>query len=257
MILDKPVVSDSLTAPEANDSAIIPIQEASIITCDLVTDVSVSGTVDQNILDKHVFTQSKNSVCSTCGKIFTQKRSLLRHCRFIHNTHDQGQKCVVCGKSFRCKSDLQRHCDSQHRSITYDCVECGKRYKTKGGLRSHQQAHREEYKFICAYCGRMFMYKSHYDGHISKHTNIKLYKCDKCGTSFSHISNMKQHEKICGLSEKPLQCSVCPSMFKAKRYLVQHMKSHESPQSHQCPYCGKIYPHRGLLKHHVDAKHSS
>ena len=129
--------------------------------------------------------------------------------------------------------------------------------KQRVGCVHIKQAHREEYKFICAYCGRMFMYKSHYDGHISKHTNIKLYKCDKCGTSFSHISNMKQHEKICGLSEKPLQCSVCPSMFKAKRYLVQHMKSHESPQSHQCPYCGKIYPHRGLLKHHVDAKHSS
>ena len=76
--------------------------------------------------------------CNTCSKVFTEKRSLVRH---IKNAHDKQQKhkCEICEKDFSRLSNLRRHKESTHyRTSEVQCPKCNKILNRADNIKYHQ-----------------------------------------------------------------------------------------------------------------------
>ena len=68
--------------------------------------------------------------CDICSKVFTEKRTLMRHIATAHN--NKSCNCILCKKSFKRKNCLRRHQLSIH-SGTYEvsCSKCEKKFQEK------------------------------------------------------------------------------------------------------------------------------
>ena len=76
--------------------------------------------------------------CNTCSKVFTEKRSLVRH---VKNTHEKHQKhqCEICERDFSRLSDLRRHKESTHyRTSEVQCPKCNKIINRADNIKYHQ-----------------------------------------------------------------------------------------------------------------------
>ena len=76
--------------------------------------------------------------CSTCSKVFTEKRNLVRH---IKNAHEKQQKhkCEICEKDFSRLSDLRRHKESTHyRTSEVQCPKCNKIINRADNIKYHK-----------------------------------------------------------------------------------------------------------------------
>ena len=76
--------------------------------------------------------------CNTCSKVFTEKRSLVRH---VKNTHEKQQKhkCEICEKDFSRLFDLRRHKEStHHRTSEIPCPKCNKIINRADNIKYHK-----------------------------------------------------------------------------------------------------------------------
>ena len=76
--------------------------------------------------------------CNTCSKVFTEKKSLVRH---MKNAHDKQQvhKCEICEKDFSRLSNLQRHKESTHyRTSEVQCPKCNKILNRADNIKYHK-----------------------------------------------------------------------------------------------------------------------
>ena len=76
--------------------------------------------------------------CDLCDKLFTEKRSLLRHKK---NTHGEKNSypCELCNKVFGRTEDLRRHNASAHfESAKVQCSKCKKTFTRAYNLKRHK-----------------------------------------------------------------------------------------------------------------------
>ena len=90
--------------------------------------------------------QAKNPVavqphkCDICEKSFTQKASLNRHIKSVHE-NSKPHKCDICELSFSEKGTLKRHIQSVHlNSKPHKCDICEQSFTQKGHLKKHIQS---------------------------------------------------------------------------------------------------------------------
>ena len=83
---------------------------------------------------------------------------------------------------------------------------------------------------ICSICGQGFTDKSNFSRHLSKHNTENLFSCPK------------------------EQCDV---KVKEKRYLKEHLKTHEETQNFSCTECDKSFTQKGSLKRHKQTVHQN
>ena len=73
-------------------------------------------------IKSHIPNQSKFE-CNDCGKVFSFKKTLVRHQRL--KTNERPFECKVCGKSFKLNVILKKHMYSHTGLRPYPCEHCG------------------------------------------------------------------------------------------------------------------------------------
>ena len=81
---------------------------------------------------------------------------------------------------------------------------------------------------------------------IKKNEDGKFY-CVFCPTGFKYRSLLKQH-MMKHTGEKPFACTYCSYRGQQKNHLDKHVLTHTGEKPYQCPEC----PFRGAQKNHID-----
>ena len=178
--------------------------------------------------------------CDYCEKRFNSGAAKVYHERCTHAGPVQSISCDVCKKKFSSTVTLKAHNKYVHLNLKSEtCKHCDKRFNQKKNLRVHlanvhginQMKEKycesdEEEMFRCDRCDVEFAYKKNFDAHKrEKHAGLALYQCKQCKSKFKQKRNLAAHEKSKHGSEE-FPCSKCGKVFAAKRYLMEHMKTH-------------------------------
>lgn len=92
--------------------------------------------------------------CEVCGRVCENELGLKLHRRTHVNEHPFS--CEECGRFFTKKSNLARHCQLTHSNDRpFQCEECGQSFKDKYVLANHLTRHSSEHPYECWLCHRM------------------------------------------------------------------------------------------------------
>ena len=99
------------------------------------------------------------------------------------------EKCDICNKLFSNKSSLTRHIKSVHEKIKFKCEICDKELSRKDDLQRHKlSVHSKSIELECVVCERKFSRKDH----LLAHKNV-CCKCKHCHEQFSSPSELLNH----------------------------------------------------------------
>lgn len=123
-----------------------------------------------------------------------------------------------------------------------------------------QQVHfprpKEARSFFCILCNKTFSKMFSLNRHMLIHNGIKNHKCDHCGYCFVQKSDLDRHKTIHGDSWD-FKCSYagCAKLFRTKKSLRSHSKTHEDDRSVNCNVCSRSFKANRSLKTHLAAVH--
>lgn len=199
--------------------------------------------------------------CHPCNKIYTIRRSYMKHCRVKHkgcskglddlksataedqlsNNESDGSDddsdsapyfpCHVCGKTFLTSESLEDHQRCHLGEKPYECEECGKCFIQLVNLQQHQRSHKSE--FQCQMCGKgfvsLFALRKHKHTHVRKHP----HRCTKCHLSFTRSSQLTEH--MITHRDENFPCDLCHENFSCKSSRAEHRKMHTEAEEELPP----------------------
>ena len=130
------------------------------------------------------------SLCSDCGRSFTDK-----HRFYMHRKNSHGEKvqldywyigfltvlfqavCKHCSKQFTTQRSLKEHVDSAHNGNTFTCGDCGSVIQTYVNFIRHRKTHSSDEEVL---------------------------GCFTCHKSFSRKDSLKRHVRTCGTPKAPI-----------------------------------------------------
>ncbi|GAB0100980.1 transcription factor grauzone [Sergentomyia squamirostris] len=83
------------------------------------------------------------------------------------------------------------------------------------------------------------------DSLIRKYVELS---CELCGMKFSLFDEVREHYALAHETKGYVTC--CNLQFNNRHRLVEHMRYHVDPSSHQCQVCGKVFKFRNHLVEH-------
>ncbi|XP_062847076.1 zinc finger protein 1035 [Trichomycterus rosablanca] len=201
---------------------------------------------------------SKVFTCIPCNKVYTVRKSYMKHCLIKHKrcsesvsdvqsasvdqTLDKNESdgndaddasdndsdsapyfpCHVCGKTFPTSESLEDHQKCHLGEKPYECEECGKCFFHLANLQQHQRSHKSE--FQCQMCGRgfvtLFALRKHKHSHVRKHP----HQCTKCNLGFAKANQLAEH--MTTHREENFPCDLCDQTFSCKLSRAEHRKNH-------------------------------
>ncbi|XP_051166425.1 zinc finger protein 154-like [Leptopilina boulardi] len=177
--------------------------------------------------------------CSTCGKVYRNKKNLMRHVDLSKkkciNDFDvefpalsiSGIKriplfCSTLSSDVwkNCKTNLLcLKCGKRYKHNT--CISCTKSYKWKKSLHRHVRESPECWPILLT-SGNNALFQYPHNG--------STYPCETCGRQYRRIISLQRHKKFeCGVAAQ-FECVVCHSRFKHKHSLQRHYKVHVALQ---------------------------
>ena len=193
------------------------------------------------------------NVCNECGKRLTNRGSLLRHIKLVHDEPclQQCPECNIYVKQLG--GHLRRQHSSEQPSV---CNECGKRITNSESLKKHIERVHTETECICDECGKKFKNNQNLAGHIKNVHTESLCICDICSNEFKNAKYLREHVKTVHSLEQ-LCCDECGKTCANKIKLKMHQRAVHTLNDCKCEQCGKIYKNKDLLRKHTRYYHTS
>ena len=180
------------------------------------------------------------------------------------------------------------------QTINQRCVYCEEMFNDRDALEDHRKIHEPSLiAFTCEKCQEGFAVQSVFDNHTRSHTVLYdtlaqgVIRCNGCSLRFESIKEVKRHLSTyhMNLLEDCNFCEHCSDFFTSKHLMRKHMFKHadkifkcptceqqkfftqEELDHHlslnkckvredvECPHCGKMLHHKGLLKMHIRSIH--
>jgi len=192
---------------------------------------------------RHVHPDARELECEKCAMRFSSKFSLVQHqkipncgksLKFPDLNSEKKFECLDCEKSFSKIEYLEMHRDYHWEDLT-NCIPCRLNtckltFTSKNKLEKHMEEHTNMIRngmFICTKdnCQERFRDTSLMKKHLENHSTVE--RCRICGLFFASKWDMMLHRIVCMYEKKQTQnfpCSFCGKVFKAKRFLNNHVK---------------------------------
>lgn len=197
---------------------------------------------------------SKTYLCSTCGKAFRSKDTLLRH--KMSHTGAKPFSCDICKKGLSSAVSLKEHKAKHNEQKLYECSICGRGFRQNSSYRRHLITHSKALPHECSVCKKRFAQSAYLRSHTRKHTGEKPYLCDPpCCKSFAHLSDLKRH-RVLHTGNRPYKCDICGSSFADRSSRRRHQKDHENkPWNYACKVCKSSFKKPTQLEKHMSKTH--
>ena len=149
--------------------------------------------------------------CEQCGKVFTEKRNLLRHIECVHSAKPSTFKCEACNITFSRSDNLRNHqkknCKGMkpHKdnkkapSKSLNCDKCDETFSSHMKLSQHKKAKHRNYNYVCKKCGKRYVsqvgLKTHNDISHLNISNLLPFHCSFCAEKFTRQFDLEKHMK--------------------------------------------------------------
>jgi len=192
---------------------------------------------------RYVHPDNRELECEKCAMRFSSEFSLVRHQKipncgkslnFPVSNSEKKFECLDCEKCFSKIEYLEMHKDYHWEDLT-NCIPCRLNtckltFTSKNKLERHMEEHTNMIRdgmFLCTKdnCQERFRDTSLMKKHLENHSTVE--KCRICGLFFASKWDMMLHRIVCMHEKKQTQnfpCSFCGKIFKAKRFLNNHVK---------------------------------
>jgi KRAB domain-containing zinc finger protein len=140
-------------------------------------------------------------LCSLCGTIFDQRKTLKQHTRSVHSSrkpgprYDKNQRevCNICGKLVAAMNHSTHL--AQHRGIDERCPYCGRAgFSLKTHLRAHiRRVHEKQKNYFCDQCEYAAFKSDKLRAHIKNVHENHHHVCPDCGKQVKHMFHHLKH----------------------------------------------------------------
>jgi uncharacterized Zn-finger protein len=132
--------------------------------------------------------------CSVCEKEFKKLFNLKQHVRT--HTGERPLQCSYCDKCFSDRSSMNKHQRTVHEDRRpHTCDVCHKGFASTSHLNDHMAIHSKERNFVCQLCRRTFSFRTSLKKHLATHSVEKPFKCKICLKNFKTKVSVKAHMK--------------------------------------------------------------
>ncbi|XP_067637930.1 zinc finger protein 665-like isoform X4 [Eurosta solidaginis] len=175
------------------------------------------------------------------------------------------------------KSNKPIHSDER----PFKCDFCERRFKKGSTLRSHVRTHTGEKPYKCKYCEQSFAQIGVLHRHLRMHLGVNIHRCKFCPLTFPSAAEQRLHltshededpktreRNMAALSEeeaklkvnryktiregiRKYRCDICGNLFKRRRTLEVHKRSHSNAKPHKCDFCGNHFSNMSNLHSHM------
>ena len=200
---------------------------------------------------KHHFAGTFYS-CTWCRKRFLYRSNLYQHM----NIHTGKHKCTDCGECCRSNHDLVLHRRRHHSGQKlFENAACGKQLTVPSELLVQSRVRGVQKLYKCPICVKAFRQSGSLDIHMRVHTGDKLY-CLRSNKCFSQVDNAQMIVHCEQSSRRSSRCPYCGKLFKTKHLLKQHVCVHTGAKPYSCRHCSDRFMWRQQLKQHLLKSHS-
>lgn len=140
-------------------------------------------------------------------------------------------KCDVCDYACKQLDRLKTHKLNHSVKKLYQCDDCGYAFEQLRSLKEHKLNHHVGKLYKCEQL-------SFLKAHTLKHRSAKLTtnRCDVCDYACKQLVDLKTHEKLVHVGEKPHKCEACGYSCERLDDLKIHKLIH-SIKPHRCNVC--------------------
>lgn len=183
--------------------------------------------------EENVMKENAEMKCEICSVEFTGWVHARTHYRSVHKKHLGWIRC--CGRKIDRKHEMIDHVKWHQDPTIFSCHTCGKSLLTKEYLLMHEATHipEELRQFECQICKKKYGSLFSLQNHTRLHRRDNLKKtipCPECpDKKYKTEAQLRIHLYNCHKNRDSFMCELCSKIFKMKRNLELHIKSHIDP----------------------------
>ncbi|XP_046703089.1 zinc finger protein 1035 [Silurus meridionalis] len=182
--------------------------------------------------------------CQPCNKIYTIRRSYMKHIRAKHNG---SAKSLDDLKSAPTEHQLSNN-ESSRSNADDKAVGEDDRGEDDHGEDDDDEDDGDAPYFPCHVCGKTFLTSENLEDHQRCHLGEKPYECEECGKCFIQLVNLQQHQRS---HKSEFQCQMCGKGFVSLFALRKHKHTHVGKHPHRCTKCQLSFTRSSKLREHM------
>ena len=132
---------------------------------------------DVSVKDEKKEKSFTSKQCPECGKLFYDRKTMIRHLNTIHQGLRNYNDCDQCSYRAEAKCHLKKHIESVHEGLKrFACEKCPYKTNWKSHFKSHQESKHDPtiLKYNCNHCTYRAPHINHLKKHLTTHKEERL-----------------------------------------------------------------------------------